>query len=164
MLFRCLFRGCYPETGLQATMTVYVRMSHTADARCQADVQPYSLQHSIRGPISITGRRIRGPGRADFRRWNNKDSITHWESGYLSRYSDWLRAEQTRGRSSSPCRGTIFLFSTSSRLVLRPMQPPIQWVPSAILPGIKRPGREADHSPTIAEIHSLICLHGVVLT
>jgi hypothetical protein len=46
-----------------------------------------------------------------------------------------------------------FLFSTSSRPVLGPTQPPIQWVPWAISPGVKRPGREADHSPpTGAEV------------
>jgi hypothetical protein len=28
-----------------------------------------------------------------------------------------------------------------------PTQPPIQWVPGAISLGVKRPGREADHSP-----------------
>jgi hypothetical protein len=26
-------------------------------------------------------------------------------------------------------------------------QPPIQWVPGALSPGVKRPGREVDHSP-----------------
>jgi hypothetical protein len=26
-------------------------------------------------------------------------------------------------------------------------QPPIQWVPGALSPGVKRPGRGADHSP-----------------
>jgi hypothetical protein len=26
-------------------------------------------------------------------------------------------------------------------------QPPIQWVPGALSPGVKRPGRESDHSP-----------------
>jgi hypothetical protein len=26
-------------------------------------------------------------------------------------------------------------------------QPPIQWVSGAFSPGVKRPGREADHSP-----------------
>jgi len=29
------------------------------------------------------------------------------------------------------------------------MQPPIQWVPGAPSPGVKRPGREADHSPSL---------------
>jgi hypothetical protein len=41
----------------------------------------------------------------------------------------------------------------SSRPVLGPTQPPIKWVTGALSPGIKRPGREADHSsPTSAEV------------
>jgi hypothetical protein len=40
-----------------------------------------------------------------------------------------------------------FLFSAWYRSVLGPTQPPIQWVPGALSPNIKRPGREADHSP-----------------
>jgi hypothetical protein len=28
-----------------------------------------------------------------------------------------------------------------------PTQPPIQWVPEALSLGVKRPGREAGHSP-----------------
>jgi hypothetical protein len=40
------------------------------------------------------------------------------------------------------------IFTTSSRLVLGSTQPPIQWVP-----GVERPGREAEHpSPTSAEV------------
>jgi hypothetical protein len=36
---------------------------------------------------------------------------------------------------------------------LVPTQPPIQWVPGAISPRVKRSGREADHSPpTSAEV------------
>jgi hypothetical protein len=46
-----------------------------------------------------------------------------------------------------------FLFSTSSRLALGPTQPPIQWVQVGFFPRVKRPGREADHSPpTSAEV------------
>jgi hypothetical protein len=41
----------------------------------------------------------------------------------------------------------IFLFTTASRTALGPTQPPIQWVPGALSLGVKRPGREADHSP-----------------
>jgi hypothetical protein len=41
----------------------------------------------------------------------------------------------------------IFLFPTVSTPVLKPTQPPIQWVPGALSPRVKRPGREADHSP-----------------
>jgi hypothetical protein len=40
-----------------------------------------------------------------------------------------------------------------SRTALRHTQPPIQWVPGALSLGVKRPGREADHSsPSSAEI------------
>jgi hypothetical protein len=64
------------------------------------------------------------------------------EPGYLSRYSDWLQAERQRGRSSSPGRGKIFLLSMSSRPVLEPTQPAMEYVP-----GVKQAGREADPSP-----------------
>jgi hypothetical protein len=40
--------------------------------------------------------------------------------------------------------------------VLGPTQPPIQWVPEALSPGAKQPGREADHSPpTSAEVKNM---------
>jgi hypothetical protein len=55
--------------------------------------------------------------------------------------------DRGRGWSSSPSRVKNFLFSTSSRPALGPTQLPIQWVPEALSPGVKRPGREADHSP-----------------
>jgi hypothetical protein len=41
----------------------------------------------------------------------------------------------------------IFLYFTSSRPALGLTQPPVQWVPGALSPGVTRPGREADHSP-----------------
>jgi hypothetical protein len=41
----------------------------------------------------------------------------------------------------------IFLFTTESRPALGLTQPPIQWVPGALSLGVKRPRREADHSP-----------------
>jgi hypothetical protein len=41
----------------------------------------------------------------------------------------------------------IFLLSTASRPALGPTQPPIQSVPGVLSPGVKRPGRDADHSP-----------------
>jgi hypothetical protein len=54
--------------------------------------------------------------------------------------------------------------------LLGPTQLSIQWVPGVLSPGVKRPGREADHSfPVSAEvnktwgvyIHST-CLHDIV--
>jgi hypothetical protein len=40
-----------------------------------------------------------------------------------------------------------FLFTTVSRKSLGPTQPHIQWIPVALSLSVKRPGREADHSP-----------------
>jgi hypothetical protein len=54
---------------------------------------------------------------------------------------------RSRGLSSSPDKVKNFLLSTSSRLTLESSQPPIQWVPGALSSGVKRGGREADHSP-----------------
>jgi hypothetical protein len=65
------------------------------------------------------------------------------------------------------------LFTTASRTALGPTQPPIQWVPGSLSLGVKRPGREADHSPpSSAEVENVwsytsappIRLHGVVLS
>jgi hypothetical protein len=62
--------------------------------------------------------------------------------------------------------------TTSSRKVLGPTQPPIQRLPGILSLGLKRPGREADHSPpSSAEVKNAwsytstrpIRLHGVVL-
>jgi hypothetical protein len=48
----------------------------------------------------------------------------------------------TRDRGLSPDRDKNFLLFMSSRTATGSTQPPIQWVP-----GVKRPGREAEHSP-----------------
>jgi len=56
---------------------------------------------------------------------------------------------------------------------LRSTQPPIQWVPGTLYLGVKRPGRETDHStPSSAEVKKAwiytstppILLKGVVLS
>jgi hypothetical protein len=51
-----------------------------------------------------------------------------------------------RGFDSLQGLGNVLL-TTAFRLVLGPTQPTIQWVPGAPSLGVKRPGREADHSP-----------------
>jgi hypothetical protein len=54
----------------------------------------------------------------------------------------------------------IFLFNTVSRTHLGPTQPPIQWIPGALSRGVKRPGREADHSPpSSAEVKECVELY-----
>jgi hypothetical protein len=52
--------------------------------------------------------------------------------------------------------GTTLPYLTSSRQALGPLQPPIQWVPWAHSPGVKRSGREVDRShPTSAEVKKM---------
>jgi hypothetical protein len=72
----------------------------------------------------------------------------------------------------SPGRVKNFLFAMSSRPALGSTQPPIQRVPRALSPRVKRQDREADGSlPANVEvkknvdlyIHSPIRLHGIVL-
>jgi len=54
----------------------------------------------------------------------------------------------------------IFLFSTVYRPVLGSTQAPIHWVPGALSLGVKRPGREADHSPpSNAEVKECVELY-----
>jgi hypothetical protein len=57
-------------------------------------------------------------------------------------------------RGSITGRGNrgIFLFATGSRLAVGLTQRPIQCVPAALVPGVKRPGNETDHSPSRAEV------------
>jgi hypothetical protein len=78
---------------------------------------------------------------------------SYYEPGWRSRYTDWLRAGRPRVWNSSPGSIKTFLFSTSSRPTLGRIEPPIQWIPRALSLGVKRPGREADHShPTSAGV------------
>jgi hypothetical protein len=68
----------------------------------------------------------------------------------LNRYSSvvwsWATGWMIEGFESRQGLG-IFLFATVYRPALEPTQPPIQWVPGALSLGVKRPGRESDHSP-----------------
>jgi hypothetical protein len=68
-----------------------------------------------------------------------------------SRIAQWYGLDD---RGNLPPQGLeTFLFTTASRPALGPTQPPIQWVPGALSLEVKRPGREADHSPpTSAEV------------
>jgi hypothetical protein len=57
------------------------------------------------------------------------------------------------GRISSLSRVKNFPFSMLSKSALGPTQPSIQLISGALAQGVKRPGRDADHSlPTSAEV------------
>jgi hypothetical protein len=60
------------------------------------------------------------------------DIILSWTVGVLGFDSRW---------------GLGIFLTTASRTALRPTQPPIQWVEGAPSLEVRRPGREADHSP-----------------
>jgi hypothetical protein len=65
-----------------------------------------------------------------------------------------LRAQRSRVWSSSVGKAKKSLF-TSLKPLLGPTQSPIQWAPEALSTGIKRPGREAVHLPSVsAEVKS----------
>jgi hypothetical protein len=70
------------------------------------------------------------------------------QSAQLSQYRDGPRA----GKPGFDSRQGKYIFSSSSSSQrpdrLRPTQPPNQWVTVDLSQGVKRPGREADHSPS----------------
>jgi hypothetical protein len=65
---------------------------------------------------------------------------------YLDSSVDIATCYELDSRGSNPSR-SIFLYSTASRPALGTTQLLTQSVPGALSPGVKRPGREADHSP-----------------
>jgi hypothetical protein len=66
--------------------------------------------------------------------------------------SDWLQAKRPRGRSSSLSRVKNCHFWISARPALE-LWGPIQWVPGALFPWVKRLGHEVDRSsPSSAEV------------
>jgi hypothetical protein len=77
---------------------------------------------------------------------------------YIS-HKAWFTARiEVTGVSSHP--KNTFTRSTASRTALGPTQPPIQWVAGALSLGVKRLGREADHSPpSSAEVKEWVELY-----
>jgi hypothetical protein len=93
-------------------------------------------------------------------------------TGTAQWYSTGLRA-RISGVRVLVRAGIFFFFTTASRPALEPTRPPIQWTPEALSLGVKRPVREAEHSPpSSAEVKVAwsytstppICLHGEVLS
>jgi hypothetical protein len=81
-----------------------------------------------------------------------------------------LRVGRPRSWGSIRGRGKTFSFSITSGPALGSTLPPTRRVPTAVSPGIKWQGREADHSlPSSAKLKNdgaippLPCLHDVVL-
>jgi hypothetical protein len=72
-------------------------------------------------------------------------------------YSDWLRAGRQRGRTSSLGRVKNFLHLVRTGSKVHPVSYPM--CTGGSFPGVKRPGCEADHSPsTSAEVKKMwIC-------
>jgi hypothetical protein len=74
--------------------------------------------------------------------WASRDSSVGIATGY---------GLDDRGVGARvPIGSRIFSSPRRKRPVLGPNQPPIQWVPGAISPGVKRPWREDDYSPPIS--------------
>jgi hypothetical protein len=67
------------------------------------------------------------------------DSSVHIALGY--------GLDDRGSRVRFPAGAGNFSFTTASRTALGPTQLRIQWVPGALSLGVKRPRREADHSP-----------------
>jgi hypothetical protein len=103
-----------------------------------------------------------------------KPSLLHWYSRDSSAgIALGCGLDDRRSRVRFPGGGLgIFLFTTAPRTALEPTKPLIQWVPGALSLGVKRPGREADHSHLVPKSKnawrytctSPIRLHGVVLS
>jgi hypothetical protein len=71
------------------------------------------------------------------------------EIGIAQRYNAGLRAGLSGFRI--PARAGNFYFHRLVQNGSGAHPPPIQWVPGAFSLGIKRPGREVDHSPTSSD-------------
>jgi hypothetical protein len=71
------------------------------------------------------------------------------QAKYRSRGSSGSIVSTTERSGFDPRQGQrIFPLSSVSRPALGPTQPPVQWVPGVLSPGVKaRPMRDADHSP-----------------
>jgi hypothetical protein len=101
--------------------------------------------------------------RRSVRKLTDTPSYFHW---YKSQYSSVNIAtdyglDDRMIRVRIPAGGLgILLFDTVSRSALGPTQPPIRWVPGALSLGVKRLGREADHSPpSNAEVEECVELY-----
>jgi hypothetical protein len=96
--------------------------------------------------------------------------ISDYRHHIRSRDSSVVIATGWSARVRFPVGKDIF-FSTAPTLALGHTQPPIQWVPGALLHGVKLPGRDADPSASNAVVKNCgaipplpILVYGVVLS
>jgi hypothetical protein len=62
-----------------------------------------------------------------------------WFRAIISQYNVWLRTGRPGDLCSIPGRGErVFPLTSVSRPALGPTQPPVQWVPGVLSPGLKR--------------------------
>jgi hypothetical protein len=84
----------------------------------------------------------------EMRHFFNLDLILYSSGARIAQWATGYRLDDRGGGGLESRQGMgIFPFTTTTRLVLGHTQPPIQWIPGAISLGVKRPGREAVHSP-----------------
>jgi hypothetical protein len=161
--FKFRLPACYKETPIKSSclpasfrpVCLAVTSSHI-----QYGYNSFSYVHSFfvaRQPYAVsckTNQQTRAVMAQSVQRW-----ATGWKIGVLG-------FDSRRGLG-------IFLFTTASRTVLGPTQPPIECVSGALFLGVKWPGRKADHSPpSSAEVKNEWCytsthtirLHGVVFS
>jgi hypothetical protein len=67
-----------------------------------------------------------------------------WHFGTIAQS---VQRRTTGWRTGVPFPADIILSSTASRPAPEPTELPIEWLPSALPKGLKRPKRAADHSP-----------------
>jgi hypothetical protein len=77
----------------------------------------------------------------------NNDKHNNWRRDSVVGITTGYGLDDRRVGVGVPVQSRIPLFSTSFRPALGITQPPIQWVPGVISPGVKRRGHEANHSP-----------------
>jgi hypothetical protein len=98
-------------------------------------------------------------------KWNTYlISETSWEANSHSTSQEILAFYRTRSSLHCSQQSATGPFpesdESSPHTALGPTQPPIQWVPGPLFLGVKRSGREADHSPpSSAEVKEWVKLY-----
>jgi hypothetical protein len=92
--------------------------------------------------------------------YSNNNSSYKILNKYLYTYRSHLQVLGLKIYKNSRRGLGNFLLFTASRPALAPIQSPIQWVPGALSPEVKWPGREAEHSPfSSVEVKKCVALY-----